>query len=174
MLWRFKEQDACWPAMALSSHLRIPTGDDSAGVDLEMRLVMTNEYESGIRSHLNVFGKSVNGNNDDFDFDDEDGSWLWGDDDDFDFEDARDFQWGVVLGLDGPLCNDGSVRWVADYMHRSSYFEGSGNINMLELGWEWNMAAGHNLGMSFQVGLDGSGDTPNFGAAIAYSLALVQ
>lgn len=150
-LWRFAEQTADWPAMALSGSLRLPTGDNSDGVDAELRLVLTNDYDSGIRSHINGFAQSINGDN---------------------FDDLRDFQWGVVIGLDGPLCADGTVRWVADYLHRSSQRENSSNMNLLELGWEWDMASNQKLGMSMQIGLDDNEDTPNFGAAITYSQTL--
>jgi len=159
LLWRFMEQDGGWPAMALSAHGRFPTGDNSSGVDGELRLIMTNDYDSCIRSHINLFGITVNGN------DSRDGR---------DVGDTRDFQWGAVIGLDGPLCSDGAVRWVVDYLHRSSFHNGQGNINLVDVGWEWSMGSGNGLGMSFQVGLDRSGETPNFGATVTYSMALVQ
>lgn len=151
MLWRFREQEGWVPAMALSSTLRIPTGDRSNKMDLEMRLVMTNDYDSGLRSHVNVFMATVNGNSD---------------------ENLRHFQWGFVLGLDGPLCGDGSVRWVADYMHRSSRHYGASNMNILELGWQWDINEAHKLGMATQIALDRVDDTPNFGAGFTYSWSI--
>lgn len=165
MLWRMKEGSGADPSVALSTTLRLPTGDGSNGVDAELRLILSNEYDSGIRSHLNVFATTVNTDNYDFDLDD--GEVLRPG-----LDDVRDFQWGAVIGLDGPLCDDGSVRWVADYMHRSSYFEGRGNMNVAEVGWEWQMDEGGKLGMSLQVGLDRSGDNPNFGATMTYSRSL--
>jgi len=174
VLWRFMEQGDPWPAMALSGTLRVPTGDNSNKVDAELRLVMTNEYDSGVRSHLNGFVQSVNGNSDPG-LRRSRGWWgggsFWGDDDD-EGEGLRHFQWGVVIGADGPLCADGAVRWVADYMHRSSHHYGASNINMLELGWEWEISEVHNLGMSFQIGLDDNEDTANFGAGVMYSLSV--
>lgn len=149
--WRFMEPDDTWPAMALRGSARLPTGDNSNGVDGELRLIMTNEYDSGIRSHINTFALSVNGDND---------------------ENLRNFQWGFVAGLDGPLCADGAVRWVADYMLRSSFHNGVRDLNMLEVGWEWDMDEAEKLGMSVQIGLDDNDDTPNFGAAISYSHSL--
>lgn len=149
--WRIHEPVDFWPAMALRGSMRVPTGDDSSGVDGELRLILTNEYDSGVRSHFNAFGKSVNGDND------------FG---------QRHFQWGAVFGLDGPLCGDGAVRWVADYLHRSSYHFGSRNINMLEAGWEWAVTPSQKVGMSMQVGLDDNDDTPNFGAAVSYAYSL--
>ncbi len=166
--WRIAEPADGMPAVALKTTFRIPTGDSSNGVDSEARLILTSEYDSGIRSHVNVFGKSVDGDN-----------WrsvsgsretdIFGNDDRSRF---RHFQWGLVLGLDGPLCGDGAVRWVLDYMNRSSSHYGRSNINMLEAGWEWTMSDAEKLGMAFQVGLDHAGDEPNFGASIAYTHAL--
>jgi len=149
--WRIHEPEGIWPAHALRGHLRVPTGDNSSGVDGELRLILTNDYDSGVRSHFNAFAQTVNGDND---------------------PDLRHFQWGAVFGVDGPLCGDGAVRWVADYLHRSSYHFGAGNVNMLEAGLEWDMAAAQKLGMSLQVGLDDNEDTPNFGAAITYAYSL--
>lgn len=170
--WRMTEPVDIWPAMAMRASARVPTGDNSNKVDGELRLIFTNEYESGIRSHINAFAKSVNGNNDDSlrfapgrrgmrSWDGWDGG-----------VDARHFQWGVVLGMDGPLCADGAVRWVLDYMNRSSFHYGASNLNMLELGWEWDMSDMQKLGFSAQIGLDGDDETPNFGAALSYAHSL--
>lgn len=151
--WRFAEPDGTWPAMAFKASARIPTGDNSNGVDGEFRLIMTNDYDDGNRSHLNGFVATINNDNGD---------------------DLRDFQWGIVIGMDGPLCADGAVRWVFDYMNRSSVHDGSRNINVVDFGWEWDMAASEKLGMSVQVGLDDNDDTPNWGAAFTYSHALTH
>lgn len=180
VLWRFQEQGSGgWsPAMALSGTFRIPTGDGSEKVDAELRLIITNDYGNGLRSHINVFGKSVNGDNQSRTAHVSGrssrssgrlGSGFGGFGNHNEVE-ARDFQWGVVIGLDGTLCSD--VRWVADYMHRSSEFDGRGNINLLELGWEWDMSQAQKLGMSFQIGLDDNGDTPNFGIGLMYAHSL--
>lgn len=149
--WRFCEPEGHMPAAALRVTVRIPTGDGSNGIDGEARLILTNEYDSDLRSHINVFAETINGDSD---------------------EDLREFQYGLVIGMDGPLCADGAVRWVADYMNRSGFHNGTSNINILELGWEWDMNDSQKLGMSFQIGLDHTGDTPNFGAGIAYSHSL--
>lgn len=160
VLWRIYEQQSVTcagggciplPSVALSGTMRVPTGCDSNGVDGELRLILTNEYDSGIRSHINGFVKTVNGDND---------------------VDPEDFQWGVVLGADGPLCADGAVRWVADYMLRSPIHDDADEMNIFELGWEWEMADVHKLGMSMQIGLDDEDDTPNFGAGLTYAYSI--
>jgi hypothetical protein len=174
--WRIWEQVDYWPAGALQGRARIPTGDGSEYIDGELRLIMTNEYDSGIRSHFNIFAKTVNGENDStVRFGEEDTSWdledieqLW----DAGGLDPRHFQYGAVIGLDGPLCGDGAVRWVLDYMNRSSYHYGFSNINMAEAGWEWMMSDASKLGMSLQIGLDHSDMGPHFGATVTYAYAL--
>ena len=160
-LWRVHEQGGncsdpgciTRPNVALSSSIRVPTGDGSEGVDGELRLIMTMDYDSGVRSHFNIFGKSVDGGNQEpFD--------------------ARPFQWGAVIGADGPLCDDGAVRWVADYIHQSSRLDDRGDMDIFEFGWEWTMCEMHKLGMSMQVGLDHVDDNPNFGAGMMYAMSI--
>jgi len=141
----------CHPATALQASARIPTGDGSSGVDGELRLIFTNDYDSGLRSHLNGFVYSSNGDN---------------------VENNRHFQYGAAIGLDGPLCADGAVRWVIDYINRSSTQYGNSSMNLLDLGWQWKMSDMANWGMSFQVGLDDEDETPNFGAKMTYAHSL--
>ncbi len=149
--WRFSEQQDFWPAMSFQTTARIPTGDNSSGVDGEFRLNMTNNYSSGLRSHFNAFVTTANGHN---------------------LENTRHLQYGGVVGLDGPLCDDGAVRWVLDYMNRSSYNDGSSNINLLDVGWQWAVSDCSALGMSVQVGLDDNEETPNAGAKMTYAWSI--
>jgi hypothetical protein len=151
-LWNFYQQEDWWPSMAIGTRTRLPTGEHSNGIDTELRLSMTNEYESGLRSHLNFFGKVVNGDN---------------------IENSRNIQYGAVAGLDGPLCADGAVRWVFDYMYQISDVDGGGRSNSAEAGWQWQMADAHKLGMSVQAGLDHSDETtPDEGAVLTYSYTI--
>jgi len=183
--WRFMEPVDIWPAGAFRTTIRVPTGDNSNGVDAEGRLIFTNEYDSGIRSHINLFGTTVNGDNwESLKIGDTDLTLggleeiipeeilgLFGGEESG-VPEPRNFQWGVVLGLDGPLCGDGAVRWVVDYLHRSSIHYGRSNMHLLEAGWEWTISDAQKLGMSVQAGLDHTGDTPNFGASIVYAHSL--
>ncbi len=152
LLWHLTDQQGYFPALALASNLRLPTGQRSNGVDWELRLAMTNEYESGIRSHLNFFGITANHQN---------------------YEDLRHFQYGAVAGLDGPLGCDGNLRWVFDYMYRIGQHEGGGGKNIAEVGWQWQINDCNKLGMSVQAGLDHAEDeTLNAGAALTYAYTL--
>jgi hypothetical protein len=150
--WRFFEQEDSVPSMALRGTARIPTAHDSNGVDGELRLILTNDYDSGVRSHLNGFVKTINGDND---------------------AEARDFQWGIVAGVDGPLNSDGSARWVLDYYHASAVHRAESNIHMLEFGSEWTLSDEHKFGLLARVGLDHHRDTPDFGAGIQYSYSIM-
>ncbi len=152
LLWRFKEQDGTWsPAMALASNLRIPTGEGSNGVDWELRLAMTNEYDSGIRSHLNFFGITANGDN---------------------VENLRHFQYGAVAGLDGCLFGHEELRWVADYMYRISDHDGGGGQNIGEAGVQWQLDDTSKIGFSVQASLDHADDASDWGAALTYAYTI--
>jgi len=170
VLWRISQQaDNGHADFALAGNFRIPTGDGSNGVDYEARLAVTRTYDSGIRSHFNLWGKVVNGDNNKSMVGDADFSILAVA---RDLDDERDFQYGANIGVDYPLCDDGAVRLVLDYMHRSSVMEGQNNWNMAEIGWEWDMSDADRLGMSLQFNVDRSNDAPNAGAVLTFAHAL--
>ncbi len=155
---------------ALRVTARIPTGDNSEKLDGEFRFIMTNDYGSGIRSHVNAWLTTANGMDNDggsVDFDDTIPGFALQDE-----LDRRHLQWGIAVGMDGPLCANGAVRWVLDYMNSSSEYYGRNNTQVLEAGWEWNIDDSRKMGMALQAGLDRVGDTPNFGVGINYSSAL--
>lgn len=150
--WRFIEEQDMIPAIALEGTARIPTGDGSSGVDGRFGLDFTKEFgDSDVRGHFNAFCITANGNN---------------------TPNERNFQWGFVVGADGPLCADGAVRWIADYMHRSSVHFGVANQNVLELGTEWVISDAHKMGFTTQIGLDGNDDTQAFGARLNYAYTM--
>jgi hypothetical protein len=167
--WRISDLDENCPAFALAGIMRIPTGDQSNGVDGQLRLIITNEYESGIRSHINLWATTVNTDN---------------------YEDARDFQYGGVAGLDGPLNDCGTLRWVFDYMYEASHQEGSEGSdtpagfvpgrenrgeqrNTAEAGIQWQINECSKLGFAVQGGLDhAENETPEWAASLTYAHAL--
>jgi hypothetical protein len=169
-LWRFREQEGYWPAMALGTDIRVPTGDGSSGVDAELRLVLTNTYDSGIRSHVNIYGASLNGDNDEHvsaELDGDDGG-LFGDEGGLDREDIG---WGVVFGLDGPLAEN--LRWVADYEYRSARYKSSDkDVQVAEFGVEWKIDDSNALGVAAQFGVHNTDETPDYGGGVTYSHTL--
>lgn len=189
-LWRFHQQqpfmarkgEVHWPSMALSGELRIPTGDGSEGVDFELRFITTYEYTSGVRSHFNIFGKTVNGDNwsvDNIDWDSLEGGLsrvgqlvgigaIYRND-----IEPRNFQYGAVLGADGPLwqgCEN--MRWVADYFYRSSFVTGISDLHLGEAGIEWEITDTSKLGLSVQANLDHRPGFPDWGTNVVYSYSL--
>jgi len=151
MLWRLLEEGELgdWaPAFALSTRVRTPTGNNSSGVDAELRGHLTKTLVGDMRGHANAFLTTVNGNNDEL---------------------AREFQWGFVFGMDTPLTDAQDWWLIMDYMHRSSEHRGNSNMNILEAGLEWKLTDAQSLHFSTQVGLDDNGDTPNWGARMAYT-----
>jgi|CXWL01.1.fsa_nt_gi hypothetical protein len=168
--WRVTDLDGDWGAVALAWSIRVPTGEGSNGVDASLRAIVTHEYDSGIRSHFNIWGTTVNTDN----------------------YDARNFQYGAVVGLDGPLCDDGAVRWVFDYMYESSHAEGSEpdmlyyaagpdpetggeQRNTAELGVQWQINETSKLGFGFQAGLDhAENETPELAASLTYAYTIAN
>jgi hypothetical protein len=150
-LWE-EETFAEWmPAFSLQGKVRVPNGYNSSGVDGELRGLWTKTLVGDLRGHFNAFAKTVNGDND---------------------VNARDFQWGFIFGVDTPLTDARDLWLMLDYMHRSSEHYGNANMNMFEAGLEWKMDDSQSLHFSTQVGLDDNGDTPNFGARLAYTYEL--
>jgi hypothetical protein len=167
--WRISDLDENCPAWALAGIIRVPTGEGSNGIDAQLRLIVSNEYDSGIRSHLNFWATTVNTDN---------------------VENARHFQYGAVAGLDGPLNDSGSLRWVFDYMYESShrygdqgldtpagYIPGDENSgeqrNSAEAGIQWNINECHKLGFAVQGGLDhAENETPEWAASLTYAYTI--
>lgn len=166
--WRLTDMAENCPAFALAWSVRVPTGEGSNGLDGSLRLIVTNEYESGMRSHINLWGTSVNTDN----------------------YDARDFQYGGVVGLDGPLNDSGSLRWVFDYMYESSHAEGAEadrlhyayprtqdiggeQRNTAEAGIQWQINECNKLGFAVQGGLDhAENETPEWAASLTYAYTI--
>jgi len=147
VMWQFADQAEYVPAMALQFKIKFRTGYRHSDLDGEARLMLTNEYDSGLRSHINFFLET------------ERGDW-------------HRLLWGAVIGIDGPMCAGGAVRWVADLAHTNSEHLNGKNSTSLELGFEWEMMENHNLGLTTQFGLDDHDETPDFGARLMYSLEL--
>jgi len=182
VLWRFMEQADGNPLdMALAGNFRIPTGDGSSGVDYEGRLAMTHSYDSDWRSHFNVWGKITNGDNHESANGPGDNGLFGGGsfrDNNLmrlralGWDDERDLQYGGNLGFDFPLCDDGNVRMMFDYLARTSVQEGQNWWHILETGWEWKVSDKVRLGTSFFYNIDQSTDAPNAGLTFTYAHAL--
>jgi hypothetical protein len=149
--WDEEELAEWMPAFALKGTLRTPTGYHSNGFDGELRGLLTKTIAGDLRGHFNAFAATINGNND---------------------PDLRHFQWGFVIGVDMPLSDARDLWLMLDYMHRSSEHYGNGNMNLAEVGVEWKLDDCQSIHATMQAGLDGVGDTPNWGGRLAYTYEL--
>ncbi len=147
LLYQFMDQTDGMPAMAVQTNFRFRTGYRSSPLDMQVRLLMTNEYDSGVRSHLNLSTETENGYF---------GRWNW----------------DAVVGADGPLCADGAVRWVMDFAHLNSELNNGGNSTYVEVGSEWTMDNGQTLGLMTQYGLDNHDRTDEWGARMMWVIPL--
>lgn len=184
VLWRFaKQDDGHMMDMALAGNFRIPTGDGSSGIDYEGRLALTHLYSCNARTHLNVWGKITNGN------DHESGrrvrsantNGMFGGGlglasslrmNRIGWDDERNFQYGANVGVDFPICDNGNVRMVFDYLTRTSNQEGQNWWHILQTGWEWKIDDANRLGTSFFYNIDQSTDAPNSGMTVTFAHAL--
>jgi len=176
--WKFLEQQGTWiPSMAVAGSTRIPTGQGSDKMDAEIRLIATNEYDSCIRSHVNLWLASINGTNNQTSqsFIDAGNDDTFADRQPGDFTGySRDLQWGLGVGLDGPIGDN--LRWVLDTVYRSSESVGESNIWEADGGIEWRLAENHLLGFGARASLDhgNSTDIPDYGFRMTYAITLVK
>jgi hypothetical protein len=144
--WRLWEEQDMLPAFAMRNFIRVPTGVDSSGVDWKWIGLFTKSIVPGkLRFDVNPFVQTVNGNNE---------------------EEARHFRWGAIVGLDWRVRED--LVLIGSYHYENGELEGTRDNHMLEFGGEWEFAKHHELGFSTQIGLDGDGEGPDFGAKISY------
>lgn len=147
--WRLWKETDELPAFAMRNFVRLPTGDDSSGVDYEWIGLFTKSIIPGkLRFDANPFFKSVNGDNE---------------------PDARHFLWGASLGLDWRVNDD--LKLVGLYRYETGELEGTRDNHSLELGGEWEFAEHQELGFSGIVGLDGDDSGPALGANISYIIS---
>lgn len=169
--WRITELNETLGDVALAWNVRVPTGEGSNGMDATLKGIYTHDWENGMRSHINIWGSSVNTDN---------------------YPDSRDIQYGYSMGMDGPLCADGAVRWVFDTMYSSSRQEGveptmvnynyvprndvqGEHVNMAELGFQWQINECNKLGFAVQAGLDhAQNETPDVAASFTYAYTLAN
>ncbi|MCB9853907.1 MAG: hypothetical protein H6819_12475 [Phycisphaerales bacterium] len=139
---RWVTEDGEMPTLATLIEFRLPTGDDSSGVDVTLTGVIAKDLGPGT-TYFNAFAKSANGNN---------------------IEDVRHFQWGFRAGYKWRISDEFS--FIGDYVHQCSEEEGNANSNLLELSSEWHVNEHLTVGPGIVIGLDDNDETPNFGAGV--------
>lgn len=164
------EEDGHCPAFATRHLIRIPTGDDSDGVDYMARGLFTWTLSDTLRLHFNPYLHSINGNRDEGHRRSFGGSGFSfrgrGDDNDGD----RWFRWGAAIGIEcRPRDN---LVYILDYMVKSSDAYGQSDQHSIEIGGEWEFSPGHSLGWGTEIEIDGDGEGDDFSISLSYIMEL--
>ncbi len=162
--WRLWEEQDEWPAFAVRSYIRIPSGYHSEGVDGEIRGLLTKTIVPGkFRIHANPFMRTLNGDPEGVEEGNEGWNWCR-----YEREDRRHFQWGAALGGDYWLTDD--LLFVADYVHESAEDTGTRNQHWVEADVDWYFAEDQILSVATMATLDGDSEGPNWGLMFSYIL----
>jgi len=130
------------PTFATILSMRAPTGDRSSGFDGTFVGIVAKDWGPGT-FFFNGWVKSANGNN---------------------IENRRDFQWGGRFAYLWHFAEDAALT--IDYVNQTSEVHGESNINLLELGAQFEINDRLTVGPGVFVSLDGKDSTPNFGGGI--------
>ncbi len=151
---RVLKENETLPAIGLQQEMRIPSGDDSSGVDGTFSLIFTKHIVDKLRAHLEGYIETANGS-----------QGAGGDD-------RRNFQWGVGPGFDYQI--DDKTLALINYLNRSSEDYGHHNQNILELGVTREIAKTDRteqiVKFATDIGLDGQEETPNFGVKLLWEI----
>jgi hypothetical protein len=161
LIWKQRlveeEEGNWWPTVSIENEVRLPTGDDSSGVDGTMEGTIAKNVGPGT-AVFNAFITSANGHNnlEKASWFDE---WCYGTDDEL-----RHLQWGFRVGYKWRINECFSL--VTDYINQSSELLGESNQNIGEVAAEWRINDHFTVGPGIMIGLDGKDSTPNFGAGL--------
>lgn len=144
---RWIKEEGLIPTVATLAEVRVPSGDDSSGVDGTLTGILAKDLGPGTL-YFNAFGKTVNGDN---------------------IENRRDFQWGFRTGYKWRLNDDFAL--IGDYLLQSSEQRGHRDVNALEFSGEYRVNENLTIGPGILIGLDDSDETPNFGAGVRFLIS---
>ncbi len=144
---RWIKEEGLIPTVATLAEVRIPSGDDSSGVDGTLTGILAKDLGPGTL-YFNAFGKTVNGDN---------------------IENRRDFQWGFRTGYKWRLNDDFAL--IGDYLLESSEQRGHRDVNALEFSGEYRVNENFTIGPGILIGLDDNDETPNFGAGVRFLIS---
>jgi len=139
---RWVAEDGNVPTLATILSMRAPTGYQSSGVDGTFTGILAKDCGPGT-FFLNGWVKTANGNN---------------------IEDRRDFQWGGRVAYLWRFAEGAALT--VGYVHETSEEDGVSNMNLVELGAQFEINENLTIGPGVFVGVDGRESTPNFGAGI--------
>jgi len=147
-----------WPTVSLENGIRLPTGDNSSGVDWTLEGVVAKQLGPGT-AVFNAFLTSANGDNNL-----ERASWWEKSTGQGEDDDLRHFQWGLRVGYKWRLTDNFAI--LGDYINQSSELNGERNQNIGEIAAEWRVNDHFTIGPGIMFGLDGQDETPRFGAGV--------
>ena len=172
LFYRWVRESGDIPAFATWAEMRIPSGQQSSGVDGTLHFNLTKTLADKFRGHLEGYIMTANGERGGGEFNGHNGhddrwlfNWGWGNDE---RADRRHFQWGIGPGIDYQ-CSD-KTTGILNYINRSSEEYGTHNQNILEIGLVQELAEKQHLKAAVDIGLDGNNETPNFGAKVQWSI----
>ncbi len=139
---RWVAEQGNMPTIATLFTIRAPTGYHSDGIDATFTGVVAKDFGPGT-FFLNGWVKSANGSH---------------------IEDRRDVQWGGRLAYLWRFDENASLT--VNYVYETSEMDGESDMNLLELGAQFQINDNLTLGPGVFVGLDGKDATPDFGAGI--------
>ncbi|MCG3126017.1 MAG: hypothetical protein CHACPFDD_00845 [Phycisphaerae bacterium] len=151
VFWRAMRETETLPAFAAYAETRIPSGEGSSKMDIRLNGVVTKTLFERFRAHFKGYIESANGSRGDAEYN------------------RRNFQWGAGPGFDYQI-DDMTIANI-NYLNRVSNFYGNQNQNILEIGIDRQIVAGHNLKAAVDIGLDDGDETPNFVAKLQWSIA---
>jgi hypothetical protein len=151
VFYQFLHETDALPAFATWAEMRIPSGDQSSGVDGELHFNLTKTLCSKFRAHFEGWIMTANGSRGEAE------------------GNRRDFQWGVGPGFDYEI--DAKTIAVLNYLMRSSEEEGHHNQNILEFGLAREIVEHQWVKAALDVGLDGQEETPEFGFKLMWDLS---
>jgi hypothetical protein len=155
----YAEKEGCWlPTFSTVNELRIPSGYHSSKVDWRLTGVLAKDLGPGT-AYFNAFLKSANGHNN-LESPSSTEQFFLGKEE----EDMRNFQWGFRTGYKWRITE--SFALIADYVLESSELRGNHDHNIGEISAEWRVTDALTIGPGIYFGLDGTEETPNFGAGL--------
>ena len=144
---------------------RLPTGDDSSGVDTTLTLILDKDLGPGT-IYLSSWVTSAHGHNNLEEDDHHWPFWWWRHDDE---AELRRTQWGAQLGYKWQLADKFAL--IGNYVLKSSEEDGEDSINQLELAGEYHATDSLTIGPGIVIGLDDHEETPDFGVGIRFTYA---
>ena len=155
LFWQLMEEQDIWPAIAMWTEARVPTGDGSEKIDGTLNFNFTKTLHDSVRMHFGGYVKTANGAHGDYDRED--------------IGDRRDFQCGAGAGFDFALADTDLL--LINYLNKSSEYNGNSSNNVFEAGWVHDFG-GHQLMMGVDYAdVKGDFEDPRWTGKVQWSIS---